>query len=382
VATYAAGRTAAFVAPSRLRNQLAPVALGGGKVTSRKEALRLLARFSTPGFGEVLRSAWDVPGQHRDVRAAVVSAARQRLDDPSSWEILTSASQNGDRYDVRAVVRADPFSVAAADRPRYASLVALACTHADREAARSAWGSLPHWTQWILDLSELLVGQLSDLDDLSLWPSATNALVSLLGHGHGAAELSSAVEALMRLDASSSDEDDLGQDPEQDRPAYRRLVRLVENMVSWSQAASSQDDRGSLVVVGRKIAAYPDRQHLAARLLTHAIRLDDTATIVVAVSEICELLADAAVASICELSTELTMLVEDRRPAEAGRLFDAAQHFAARTDLAAGMMALGLAGYGDELGWPDEWRQLVLGLRRHRSPDVRLAALNLSLAPA
>ena len=75
---------------SRLRDALA-TALANGKVTSRKEALRLLSRLSVPGAGEVLTAAWQEEGEHRDVRAAIVATARQRLHDPLSWPILESA---------------------------------------------------------------------------------------------------------------------------------------------------------------------------------------------------------------------------------------------------------------------------------------------------
>jgi hypothetical protein len=378
VAMYAVGRAAGFVAPSRLHDLLVPVALGGGKVTSRKEALRLLARSSTPGFGGVLREAWLVPEQHRDVRAAVVSTARQRLDDASSWQILVEASE-GDRYDVRALVRANPFSVAAADRTRYAGLVARACAHADREAARTAWSSLAQWTQWTSDLTGLLVAQLTDLADRSLWPLSSQSLISLVRHGAGTVELSSAIDALLRLDA----EDPTRDDPELDRPAYHRLVSLVDSLVAWSRWAGPQADRRSLVAAGRHIAAHADRRHLGARLLVHSIRLDDTATLVEVVTEIRDVLASdrVPVAGVAEVSAELSQHVQRLRPTNPAPVFDAAQHLAARDDLAAGLVALGLAEYGAQLGWPPPWRDLVRQLRRHEVADVRLAALNLSLAP-
>lgn len=41
-----------------------------------------------PGAGNILGQAWAQPGQHRDVRAAIVAAARQRLHDPACWLIL------------------------------------------------------------------------------------------------------------------------------------------------------------------------------------------------------------------------------------------------------------------------------------------------------
>lgn len=385
VAMYAAGRAAGFVAPSRLHDLLVPTALGSGKVTSRKEALRLLARFSTSGFGDVLRQAWLIPQQHRDVRAAVVSAARQRLDDPVAWQILAEASE-GDRYDVQALVRADPFTVPAAERSRYAELVARACTHTDREATRTAWNALPRWTQWTPDLTGLLVGQLTDLADRSLWPSAAQTLVSLVRQGAGTAELTAAIDALLRLDA----EDPTRNDPELDRPAYRRLVGLVESLVAWSRRAGSKADRGGLATAGRRIAVNPDHRHLGARLLVHTIRLDDlddTAALIDAVTEICDLLAEGstAVTGVTAVSSELSQLVECLRPTDPGPVFDAAQQLAARADPAAspaaGQLALGLAAYGAQLGWPARWRDLVRQLRRHPAADVRLAALSLSVAP-
>jgi hypothetical protein len=45
--------------------------------------------------------------------------------------------------------------------------------------------------------------------------------------------------------------------------------------------------------------------------------------------------------------------------------------------MASGLLALAVAEYGGELGWPDDWRELVYALRRHGSADVRLAALRL-----
>jgi hypothetical protein len=377
VAIYAAGRAAQFVAPSRLRDMLAPIALGSGKVTSRKEALRLLARFSAPGFGDVLRRVWSMPDQHRDVRAAVVSTARQRMDDPAAGQILAAASE-GDRYDVRALVRVHPFSLAEAERPRYAELVVRACARDDREAARSAWAVLPQWTPWTPDLTGLLVSQLTDLADHSLFSSAVDTLVALVGHGVVTGELSAVIDALLLLDVQDPTRDD----PELDRPAYRRLVSLVDGLLSWSRLASPRADRGHLVPAGRQIAAQADREHFGARLLVPAIQLDRATALTDGVTEICDLLAAASAAGIAEVSNQLSGEVERRRPDDPTPLFDAARHLAGRADLAAGLIALGLVSYAAHLGWPQPWRDLVRQLRRHPVADVRLAALTLSIAPS
>ncbi|MBO0803000.1 MAG: hypothetical protein J2P25_07995, partial [Nocardiopsaceae bacterium] len=84
VAVYAAGQVARYIPPGELAAVFTAESLTGGKVTTRKEALRLAAALSVPGAGAILRDAWRQPGQHRDVRAAAVSAARQRPHDPES----------------------------------------------------------------------------------------------------------------------------------------------------------------------------------------------------------------------------------------------------------------------------------------------------------
>src|SRR5205823_4862696 len=82
VGMYAASRAARHVRPSELLPILSGIGLAapgeGVKVTSRKEALRLLTALAVPDGPVVLAQAWRREGQHRDVRAAVVSAARQR----------------------------------------------------------------------------------------------------------------------------------------------------------------------------------------------------------------------------------------------------------------------------------------------------------------
>ena len=57
----------------------------------------------------------------------------------------------------------------------------------------------------------------------------------------------------------------------------------------------------------------------------------------------------------------------------------AAADLATRQDLAGGLFAVALARQGARQGWPQPWRDLVRSLREHQVPDVRAAALDLSL---
>jgi hypothetical protein len=310
-----------------------------------------------------------MPDRHRDVRAAIVSIARQRLDSGAAWQVLSQAAA-GDRYDVRALVRADPLVVTAGDRRRYAALVVRACTHADREAARSAWPSLPVWTQWTDDLTALLAGQLCDLEDTSLWLSAISTHVALAGQGSGGDELLGSVEALLALD----DADPTSDDPSLDRPAHRRLTSLVEALLDWACRVRPSASRAALARAGRRLVGDPARRYLGARLLVHAVADDG-------LPEVCDLLLaePVAVLGVQEVSDELARRIEDQPDADPAPVLAAAVRLSARGDVPGGLFALALAHRGEELGWPQEWRALVHGLRQHPSADVRFAALRLDL---
>ena len=139
----------------RLGQILSPV-LATGKVTSRKETLRLIARMSVPDAGRLLTQAWQRNGEHRDVRTAAVSAARQRLEDPASWSILDEAIGRDRPYALAALACPDPYSVAQLYRPAYGRLIARACLDPDEQVTVEAMGILPRWAAWTPDMSATL----------------------------------------------------------------------------------------------------------------------------------------------------------------------------------------------------------------------------------
>ncbi len=49
--------------------------------------------------------------------------------------------------------------------------------------------------------------------------------------------------------------------------------------------------------------------------------------------------------------------------------------------LCAGLFAVALARQGVKLGWPATWQALIRRLRGHPLPDVRAAALEITMAP-
>ncbi len=109
VAMYAAGRAAAYARPSRLVPLLAArTAPGTGKVTSRKEVVRLAAELLPRAeAAALLADAYGQPDQHVDVRAACVTAGTPLLGDVRMWEVAEHAA-GGERALRAAVLQGPP----------------------------------------------------------------------------------------------------------------------------------------------------------------------------------------------------------------------------------------------------------------------------------
>ena len=421
VAVYAATRASRFVPPSSLRRELRL----DGKVTARKEAVRLLAQLAVPGAQAVLGEAWRSPGQHRDVRAAIVSAARQRMDDPGFWPILTDAP-DGRREEALALLTAEPLGVAERLRPAYAALIARASRRDDRVLAAAAWKAFPAWAQWAEDPTGEIVTRLTDLDDRSVWRSVVPAVVALVAAGGptpaatgasgptpaaagasestpagasgptpaatgasastpaavgptpvaGGSALSAAAEALADLDAR----DPTRSDPERDRPARRRLERLVASVTQWSATAGPDADRRALVDAGRALARRAPFVSQAAMLLgAAAVATAYTATpaaMADAFDEVATLLAEQPIAAAL-VADGLSAAVADNTAINPSVVLSAAALLATHDDVPRGLFALALLAAGRSLGWPEPWRVVLRSVREHAAADVRGRALAL-----
>ncbi|MFI1194788.1 hypothetical protein ACH4T9_16230 [Micromonospora sp. NPDC020750] len=378
VAMYAAGRAARFVAPSALLARLAGIALGRGRVTSRKEAVRLLGRHGPPEAVPLLRQVWQQPDQHRDVRAAVTSAARQRLHTPQSWAVLDLAVGGG-REDTLAVLAAGPHEVPEPHRPRYAGLVVTACRSGDGVVSQAALTRLVQWARWAPDVTDLVVEALTDLDAHAGWPARSMLLGALLDlpHRPERAALDAALRRLVALDAA---DDDPG-GPERDRPARRRIDAILRTVRVWTQRAGVDADLDPARDAARNLARHPGFVAGAAGLLTVLVRLDGRTPqhLVAELTELFELAAGRP-ALAAQLADALAGRVRrDAAVVDAGLLLAAARELAARGD-AAGLPALALTRAGEPYGWSTPWRDLLRTLRGHPVADVRDAALALSMS--
>jgi len=369
VAVYAMRRAARFVAPSWLGEVVAAALAGPLKVTSRKEIARLAADFSVPEASSIVYAEWSRPDAHRDVRAALVGVARQRLEQPDAWRILTAAAESGEYASIVAVGAAQPMLLPDSARTRYASLILAGCRSTDPKAAEYAWARVPTWAPWAPwadDLDATIMTGLTDLSPTGPSRYAVAALVTLLRAGVGGETFDSALHQLVDLDQEDPDDD-----PERDRIPLRRAYTLLSAVTSAVRSDQSGFDLDALAQAARFAAGHDP-------LLVEAVKLLVEVTSEDGVTDACDRLADrpVAAAAIAEdiraaaLRRDWTQQVA---PRIAGRLRD-------RGDLAGGLTAVALSRLGVSIGFAEPYGGLVRSLRAHPVADVRDAAYSVRLS--
>ncbi|WP_430783474.1 hypothetical protein [Actinoplanes sp. G11-F43] len=363
VALYAAGRAVRHTRPSLLPDALGSVLTRPAKITSRKEAARLLARYGPSQVMASLLEAYTNPDAHRDLRAAIVSAARQRLRAETSWTILRTAV-GGSREERRAVLSAYPYTIPERHRRRYGELIVEACQSTDREVRRAAFGQLGEWSPWLAGVTAMVVDRLTDLGETMAHIEVANLLKA-----GGDPTLRTALARLVDRDAA----DDHPGDPVSDRPARRRIKLLARGAVNRSGSRPVDADRTALVDAARWLARHPAFTGTAAELLVDLGRLDN-------LDEIAGLCAARPVLAVRTAEHVGARLRGLRHWPDPMLLADTVTALAGRGDLAGGLFAVAVVRHGAGFGWKQPWRDLLTGLRRHPDIDVREEAYAIDMS--
>jgi hypothetical protein len=361
VALYAAGRAIRSTPPSRLPALLGGILLAPGKVTSRKEAARLLAAYGPPEAMRTLLDAYRQDGQHRDVRAAIVAAARDRPHTPDSWQILTTASA-GTREERMAVLAAAPDRLAARHRPRYAALIVALCRAPDREVVNAAYLRLPSWLRHLDEIGDLVVDRLTDLDATYVPP----LVLATMDHP-GAAAVETALYRLVDLDARDTD----AGGPARDRRARRRVEEIARSVESWADRRRTAD-RTVALRAARWLAGNAPFFATGSGMLAELVEIR--------MPDLLELAAPRPVLAQRTADRLAARVARERESLDAAVLVAAAQSLRLRGDLAGGLLALALVRAGESYGWSAVWRDLVRGLRDHPDADVRDEAYAVTMA--
>ncbi|MFE6974862.1 hypothetical protein [Streptomyces sp. NPDC057682] len=372
VAVFAAGRASRNVRPSvlapLLRARLAP---GTGKVTARKEAVRLaVVRLPLETAADLVAEAYGAPGQHEDVRAACVAAAVDLLGDARMWRMLAEAA-SGPAVLRAAVLDVWPFCLPAAHRAGYARLVREVCATDDEELAASAHGVAAHWIPWEPALGAVLADAVTDLGRRS-WQAAAGALARA-----ASADSGEAAQALLGALATLSDavavED---ADSDRDRPARQRAVHLVNRLVLGARTPLGAPDRTVLTAAGELLARHRDHVPQAAALLVEAVDPQSgPEELYTALDRLAGLhTGRAALAARTAARFGARARVPGGEDGAAG-LLQVAGRLAEDGRLAHGLLAVSLvAAGGRHTGWTGPWRTQLRLLRRHREAEVRDAA--------
>ncbi|HEY3556158.1 MAG TPA: hypothetical protein VGL05_01770 [Kribbella sp.] len=371
VAVYAAGRAARYVRPSRLPGLLQPVLTADGvKVTSRKEAVRLLGELRAPGASAVLTEAWS--GAHRDVRAAIARTVSQYLlYDPAAWAVLEQAVHDSPAT-AAALTARRAYDVPVGYRSRYADLLIAVTTRSEPEVVGAALLALREWAPYNPAAAGVCADFISRLSLRSrVWGDAVTALVSIVADNpdDGLDALVEVVRLLVRLEADPSLADAT---PERDHPARQRLTSLVGQLSSQFSHRSSEV-RERLAGVAAELTG-PDFLNLRLELLVLSDRTGS------APHDLLEAVGDDPLAALT--AAELVARRLAATSPEPDSLMPVADGLVHSPDLASGLLAHAvLSSAAPRAGWSPEWRALLVALRNHPSTAVRRRALDLTTAP-
>ncbi|OKJ08364.1 hypothetical protein [Kitasatospora sp. CB01950] len=372
VALYAAGRAARHTDPARLAELLTGLAglTTGTKVTARKEAVRLAARFLPAAqAAELVAAAFHAPGQHPDVRAAAASRCHRLLDTTAARQLLAEAAADPQPQVREAVLATAPRQLAARHRPRYAELVSSVATGTGSEqdlmAARVALTALPQWARYLPAVADPLPELVTDLGNRGTWRAAATALRALadsdLAHPTGGTAPGSlnhrALTGLLAAEA--------GPPPGRDLPARQRLAVLTDH-----------SRRPVLLAQAEQLAGHHDLLDLRAELLARAAT-PARAEFAADLARLADALADRPLLA-ARLARKLAKTVAGPHPLPVDADAAAAGHvraLAASGDTAAGLLAAALAArLGTRSSWSGDWPAVLADLRAHADPEVRAAA--------
>lgn len=362
VAMLAASHCADRVRPERAVELLAPVTVPPAKVTSRKEAVRILGRMRTPqSLALLVRLGLD-PTTHSDVRTAVGRALLAHLDEPDAWQVLRALAGGGGRDAALSLAATSPRQMAVRHRAAYAEVLLTAPREPETLAA------LGQWCQEIPDLTQRLASTILDGQRVP----ARVAIATVVAHAERAADWGPHLKLVRDLleRATSPDEPDAG--AQEDLPHLRRLEELVAGLVP-DRAAALTWHREHLGRLAEVLSASPwtagpaRRVRLAALDWAEVANADDAAATADGLADLADRSADEGLLAdlLDDAAAALALARSERLLPDAGADPGMVDALLARRRPAADVLALALTqDGGGAAGWPPAWRERLRALRR------------------
>jgi hypothetical protein len=358
------------------------VPLPGGKVTSRKELVRLAgALLPVRDAAAVVVAAYDLPGQHPDVQAVCVAVAAGARRSPELWGLLERAA-GGPPVGRTAVLRTPPFALPVQDRSRYAELVLRVAAGDDPETAVAALGALAPWAPWHPGVAGMLHAKTVDLANRSSWRSAADGLVALTRSADGADVLLDALRQLVAADAQAAAQG-LDAAAGRDRPARQRIAAIAGRLTTTVVRPGPTPVRAAALRAAELLCAADDFVPQGVHLAVYALDFDAPPAAVLAALDRLAALHDGRPVLAARTATSLGQrLGTARRPGDPLVLAAAADRLAADGTLTGGLFAVALtAALATRDGWSPTTRTTLRTLRTHPLPDVRTSAFSHPTSP-
>jgi hypothetical protein len=357
---YTVRRCARRIAPSVLAGILLNVQ--GGRVTVRKELVRLISDFRLPDAVGLLHRAWHLENQHRDVRAAIAFSALSWLDDLAAWDLLRAAV-SGPREVAMQVLRVSTYAVPEQHRAGIAELISEVAAGADTRLKAQALVQLGSWLAWFPAGIPVLTAAITDLTNRTGWRGALNGVVGAITLPEVEAAFLDSVQALAVATGPDAESD-------RDRPGLQRIRSLVDYVAAGENRRSPL--REIVVRLAGALTDYPDVRPEVTSLHLSTVRVHGTEA-VEDMRAVARLVADRPM--LAASAGRDAWGIRTGRPYHWNRdaMLTAARNVGNAPHLAVSILATG----GRHYGWPEEWRDLLRELRRHADPDVRDAALRV-----
>jgi len=364
VAMYAATRAARFAAPPDVDRVMRSIVLSDdAKLTSRKEALRILGANRPPAALQTFADVWARRPLHRDLLIALASALRSFPNEVLAWEVLTAMSTGSDD-EALALVRSAEFHAWPDDkRPRLAALVAPLIRRNNSNLRNAAWPMLAGWRQWYPEVDGLILEAIADLDVVGRWRPALAELQEI----NRADEAPNLMLEVVQELAARPDPEDADAGALRDNPRAQRLHAIARSAprtpgtrTACGEAADVLLAMGRSVEAGQFAVAAIDWRNPAEGLVKLAAVAEGP--------QHDELIAPAIVEAL-----PAAMHAERDQWLDADLLTPARQ-LADGTEPSARMAATFVAIGGPAKNWPAPWRELLMELRDHVAPAVRVAA--------
>lgn len=343
---------------------LAPVACApDSPVGTRKEAVRALAALQGEDAFRALVAAWDVPGQHPDVRAVLARAFLPLLDRADVAEHLVRAAHEPAVRDavVDRRVRADSV----AGREAYEALLVRLVKEGDENTVHAACQVLPAWlgpesTEAMRALAEVVV---APERPRRVWETAARQLLRLPSVP--------AAETVLRAAFATLAERARARDPRTRTDALRRLHGCAGAL----QPAGGGGHLAPVVLdvladTLEAVGLHADAARLGWEAALNAVREGDPA------ERRWERLARLCEAGPGRLPTTEYVPVDLSRPRVRATALAAVRTLRARETAASGLLALALVRAGGRAArWDEPWRAELDALRAHQDPDTAMGAL-------